>query len=213
MNTKTKWKCLSLLYKLKSGWISFYQIWGKTSSFQSLTRKRNFNLSITIAVVDDVFSEGTALIDGEGMERLWSYLRRFSYTKEMTLPNRQDLLSSALLHYARRNFSSIGNFLSLVMSVWKMGFSQGGRKQLCWNWMIGVCLNIFKYVFLLKCIGLALYFMSGRSLWVLIPHHLTLSFVCVCDSFVSRDIGCKTEKGKRAAVKSEGDDPRHWKEV
>ncbi|XP_025111668.1 uncharacterized protein LOC112574669 [Pomacea canaliculata] len=50
------------------------------------------------------FSEGTALIDGEGMERLWSYLRRFSYTKEMTLPNRQDLLSSAFLHYARRNF-------------------------------------------------------------------------------------------------------------
>lgn len=55
------------------------------------------------------YSKGTGLVDGEGMERLWSYLRRFLWTKEMTLPNRQDLLTSALLHYSRRNFDSLGN--------------------------------------------------------------------------------------------------------
>jgi len=49
------------------------------------------------------------MVDGEGMERLWSYLRRFaSMTKEMTLPNRQDLLTCALLNFARRNVGTIG---------------------------------------------------------------------------------------------------------
>ncbi|XP_025108243.1 uncharacterized protein LOC112572667 [Pomacea canaliculata] len=59
------------------------------------------------------FCEGTGLIDGEAMERLWSFLRRFAWSKEMTLPNRQDLLSSALLHYARRIFVSLADTLSV----------------------------------------------------------------------------------------------------
>ncbi len=46
---------------------------------------------------------GFGLTDGEGIERLWSYLRKFCYmTKEMTASNRTDLLTEALLHYARR---------------------------------------------------------------------------------------------------------------
>ncbi|XP_070184699.1 uncharacterized protein [Littorina saxatilis] len=58
------------------------------------------------------FVEGTGLVDGEGMERLWSYLRKFSgMTKEMSLPNRQDLLTDALLNYTRRNFYTTGQKL------------------------------------------------------------------------------------------------------
>ncbi|XP_025107916.1 uncharacterized protein LOC112572443 isoform X2 [Pomacea canaliculata] len=53
------------------------------------------------------YCKGTGLIDGEAMERLWPYLRKFLWSKEMTLPNRQDLLSSALLNYGRRIFFSI----------------------------------------------------------------------------------------------------------
>ncbi|PIK42454.1 hypothetical protein BSL78_20683, partial [Apostichopus japonicus] len=41
------------------------------------------------------------LTDGEGMERLWSYLRKFAHiTKEMTPSHRIDLLSDALRHFA-----------------------------------------------------------------------------------------------------------------
>ncbi|XP_025088817.1 uncharacterized protein LOC112560919 isoform X2 [Pomacea canaliculata] len=53
------------------------------------------------------YCKGTGLIDGEAIERLWSFLRKFLWSKEMTLPNRQDLLSSALLNYGRRIFFSI----------------------------------------------------------------------------------------------------------
>ena len=45
--------------------------------------------------------EGLGLSDGEVMERLWSYLRRFSrMTKEMRPAHRLDVLSHALLYYA-----------------------------------------------------------------------------------------------------------------
>eukprot|EP00795_Rhopilema_esculentum_P007287 gene7287-12983_t len=47
--------------------------------------------------------DGLGLTDGEGIERLWSYLRKFSYmTKEMKSNRRTDTLTEALLHYARR---------------------------------------------------------------------------------------------------------------
>ncbi|XP_072022471.1 uncharacterized protein [Amphiura filiformis] len=43
---------------------------------------------------------GCGLTDGEGMERLWAYLRPFSaMTKEMTPAHRIDLLTDALTHY------------------------------------------------------------------------------------------------------------------
>ncbi|XP_064384583.1 uncharacterized protein LOC135333546 isoform X3 [Halichondria panicea] len=46
---------------------------------------------------------GCGLTDGEAMERLWSYLRRFAKsTKEMRPSHRIDVLTSALLHYASR---------------------------------------------------------------------------------------------------------------
>ncbi|XP_038047894.1 uncharacterized protein LOC119738130 [Patiria miniata] len=59
---------------------------------------------------------GYGLTDGEVMERLWSYLRRFSsITKEMTPAHREDLLTDALLHYSRRKRADIGSSLVLLM--------------------------------------------------------------------------------------------------
>ncbi|XP_062616844.1 uncharacterized protein LOC134278551, partial [Saccostrea cucullata] len=46
---------------------------------------------------------GNGLTDGEGIERLWSYLGHFScITKEMTPENRTDLLTDALIHYGQK---------------------------------------------------------------------------------------------------------------
>ena len=43
---------------------------------------------------------GIGLSDGEVLERLWSYLRRFGrMTKEMRPAHRVDILTHALLHY------------------------------------------------------------------------------------------------------------------
>ena len=54
---------------------------------------------------------GYTLSDGEAVERLWSYLRRFSaMTKEMRPAHRVDVLSHALLHYSRYACDNIGLF-------------------------------------------------------------------------------------------------------
>lgn len=46
---------------------------------------------------------GVGLSDGEVMERLWSYLRRFGrMTKEMRPAHRIDILSSALNYWGHR---------------------------------------------------------------------------------------------------------------
>ncbi|XP_066300346.1 uncharacterized protein [Branchiostoma lanceolatum] len=51
---------------------------------------------------------GFGLTDGECMERIWSFLRPFfKTTKEMTTSHRTDLLTDALLHYARRKSADI----------------------------------------------------------------------------------------------------------
>ena len=52
---------------------------------------------------------GIGLSDGETMERLWSYLRRFGrMTKEMRPSHRTDVLVHALLHYCRKTKAKIG---------------------------------------------------------------------------------------------------------
>ena len=49
-------------------------------------------------------STGVRLTDGEGTERLWSFLQRFSkMTKEMRPSHRTDVLSHALAHYGGKN--------------------------------------------------------------------------------------------------------------
>ncbi|XP_066935364.1 uncharacterized protein [Clytia hemisphaerica] len=56
--------------------------------------------------------DGFGLMDGEHMERLWSYLRSFSkITKEMTPAHRTDLLSDALMHFGAKKMSNIGKHL------------------------------------------------------------------------------------------------------
>ncbi|XP_061170780.1 uncharacterized protein LOC133180253 [Saccostrea echinata] len=62
------------------------------------------------------FVEGTGLNDGEGVERLWSYLRKFSsITKEMTVSNRQHLIVDALEHYSNRIKEKLGERLKAML--------------------------------------------------------------------------------------------------
>ncbi|XP_046856263.1 uncharacterized protein LOC124449383 [Xenia sp. Carnegie-2017] len=57
--------------------------------------------------------DGFGLTDCEAIERLWAYLRGFSaITKEMSASRRVDLLTDALLHLSRRNFSNAGKSLT-----------------------------------------------------------------------------------------------------
>ncbi len=52
---------------------------------------------------------GLGLSDGETMERLWSFLRRFSRpTKEMRPSHRIDVLSSALLFIGLKTKQKLG---------------------------------------------------------------------------------------------------------
>ena len=45
-------------------------------------------------------SKNIGLTDGEGVERLWSFMRRFAkMTKEMSIDKRTDVLTDAAVHY------------------------------------------------------------------------------------------------------------------
>ena len=56
--------------------------------------------------------DGVGLVDGEGVERLWSYLRPFSSsTKEMTAAKRTDTLTRAMKHYNLREPDSLSIFI------------------------------------------------------------------------------------------------------
>ena len=53
--------------------------------------------------------EGVGVTDGEVVERLWSYIRRFArMTKEMRPSHRVDVLTDALLHYSRKSSNRLG---------------------------------------------------------------------------------------------------------
>ena len=53
--------------------------------------------------------QGLGLTDGEGVERMWSFLRPLStVTKEMTPTHRTELLEDALQHYSRRKVAGLG---------------------------------------------------------------------------------------------------------
>eukprot|EP00795_Rhopilema_esculentum_P002632 gene2632-828_t len=54
------------------------------------------------------FLSDFGITDGEGVERLWSYLRQFTaITKEMTPSHRIDLLTDGLIHFAQRKNASL----------------------------------------------------------------------------------------------------------
>lgn len=53
--------------------------------------------------------DGIGLSDGEVMERLWSYLRRFNrMTKEMRPSHRTDVLAHALVYYGMQKKKKLG---------------------------------------------------------------------------------------------------------
>ncbi|CAG2246863.1 unnamed protein product [Mytilus edulis] len=61
-------------------------------------------------------TENHGLTDGEGIERLWSYLGGFStITKEMTPENRTDLLTDGLIYFGQKIRDKIGD--TLVMKI------------------------------------------------------------------------------------------------
>lgn len=52
---------------------------------------------------------GIGLSDGEVLERLWSFLRRFGkMTKEMRPSHRVDVITHALLHYGYKTKQKLG---------------------------------------------------------------------------------------------------------
>jgi len=56
---------------------------------------------------------GFGLTEGETVERLWSYLRRFSaITKEMKPEHRTDLLNDALCHYGVKLRKKLGKYVN-----------------------------------------------------------------------------------------------------
>ena len=62
---------------------------------------------------------GAGFTDGEAMERLWSFLRRFKkITKEMQSDHRTDLLVDGLMHFGEKLRMKMGNnHLKLFMSL------------------------------------------------------------------------------------------------
>ena len=61
-------------------------------------------------VFSPLHCDGLGLSDGEVMERMWSYLRRFSrMTKEMRPAHRVDILSHTLLYYGFKTKQKLGN--------------------------------------------------------------------------------------------------------
>ena len=71
------------------------------------------SLAVIIILIDFFnprYLEGFGLSDGETLERLWSYLRRFApMTKEMRPSHRIDVLSDALKYYAHKSISGLGS--------------------------------------------------------------------------------------------------------
>ena len=53
--------------------------------------------------------ESYGMVEGECVERFWSFLGKFSkITKEMTTGRRKDLLTDAVLHFRNKKIELIG---------------------------------------------------------------------------------------------------------
>lgn len=64
---------------------------------------------------------GLGLSDGEVMERLWSFLRRFSrITKETRPSHRIDILSDALNYYAYKKKQKLREFTSFIVNKYRV---------------------------------------------------------------------------------------------
>ena len=59
---------------------------------------------------------GIGLSDGEVLERMWSFLRRFGkMTKEMRPSHRVDVLTHALLHYGHKTKQKLGLIRTIIV--------------------------------------------------------------------------------------------------
>ena len=68
------------------------------------------------------------MTDGEGTERLWSFLRDFSkITKEMSPEKRIDTLTDGLLHYGRGIVKKLG--VVEIFGSGRLFFRSGYRSQ------------------------------------------------------------------------------------
>lgn len=62
---------------------------------------------------------GFGLTDGEVLERLWSFLRRFGkMTKEMRPNHRVDVLTDALLFYGKKRSANLGSVCNPCLYCW-----------------------------------------------------------------------------------------------
>ena len=61
-------------------------------------------------------TSNVGLTDGEGVERLWSFMRQFhKITKEMSADKRHDVLTDAALHYDEHVLSHLRNFIIIII--------------------------------------------------------------------------------------------------
>lgn len=80
--------------------------------------------------------EGIGLSDGEVMERLWSYLRRYSrITKEMRPAHRIDVLTHALLYYGITTKKKQGMYNCVSLSVLHVTMYQNAAKLIFQRWV------------------------------------------------------------------------------
>ena len=85
---------------------------GLTAYPSHITLTKRFIFQISLGPLRCV---GVGLSDGEVMERLWSYLRRFSrMTKEMRPAHRVDVLVHALLYWGMQKKDRLCKCLSLI---------------------------------------------------------------------------------------------------
>ncbi|CAO3680593.1 unnamed protein product [Rhizopus stolonifer] len=74
------------------------------------------------------YISGFALTDGEGMERLWSYLSGFiSMTRGMTKVNRRLLLSEAVAFYTEEKMETMARFIAQKMDAAKKILGEANR--------------------------------------------------------------------------------------
>lgn len=80
-----------------------------------------FHIAVFQILFGPLRCRGIGLSDGEVMERLWSYLRRFNrMTKEMRPSHRVDVLAHALVYYGIQKKEKMGNLLLSTNPAHKM---------------------------------------------------------------------------------------------
>ena len=76
-------------------------------------------------------TSNVGLTDGEGVERLWSFMRHFAkITKKMSADKRDDVLTDAALHYGEHVLSYLGKFIIIIIwRVYQSLFSFGEKDE------------------------------------------------------------------------------------